>query len=282
MGAIRDLPEQLNDIATKLLSYGFGLRKDVGDVWILTYPPGDTSGLTEVAFFEPELGTGLLRVLRAEEGKLDVLHRYEQFDRQWGSIVYGNTPGDTTIAAAGCGPTSLAIVLQYLMNNGSRPRDACYAVAPPETAGYAATHGRVSGRGTAGDPMIRGIKQRWPEFDGARVTLEEATGLLEEGRLIIFLCHACSGYNRSQPLHREPNVFYNGHYMVLAGVEGARGPYQLFYVVDPGRNARNAMRAIKRRELQAHTGGFWWVYRRGEPSERVSRMPDDAPALGAP
>ena len=280
--SIPGLPEQLNNIATKLTSYGFGLRREAGGVWILSYPSGDTSGLTDVAFFENDLGPSLLRVLRAEEAKRDVLHRYEQFDRQWGSIVYGNSPDDTTIGAAGCGPTSLAIVLQYLMNNGSRPQNACYRVAPPETAQYAATHGRVHDHGTAGDPMIRGIRERWPEFDGSRVTLQEAADLLEEGKLIIFLCHGCRGYSRSQPFHRQPDVSYGGHYMVLAGIDGTRGPGQIFYVVDPGRNERRAMRAIKRAELQSHASGFWWVYQRDEPAERVSRLPDDAAPLSAP
>jgi hypothetical protein len=270
---IPGLPEQLRDIAMKLQSYGFELRKDSGAVWILTYPPGDPSGLTDVALWENDLATGLLRVLRAEELQRGVLHRYEQFDSRWGNIVYGTTPGDTTIAAAGCGPTSLAIVLQYLMNNGSLPRDACYAVAPTETAKYAETHGRVHDHGTAGDPMIRGIQANWPEFQGSRVTLQEAADLLEEGKLIIFLCKSCQGYSRNRPLHRAPDATYGGHYMVLAGVEGPRGSDQVFYVVDPGRNAKRAMRFIKRRELELHTGGFWWVYLKGEPATRVSTLP---------
>lgn len=145
------LPEQFRDIATKLVNYGFEIRKE-GQMWVLTYPAGDPSGYTEVAFLESDLAVGLLRVLRIEETQRGILYRYEQFDKRWGSKVYGHKPGDTTIAAAGCGPTSLAIVLQYLMNNGSRPRDACYAESPEDTAEYAATHGRVSGHGTAGDP----------------------------------------------------------------------------------------------------------------------------------
>jgi hypothetical protein len=267
---IPGLPEMLRDIAAKLYSYGFTLRRDLGGVWTLTFPPGDRSGYGQVGFTENDLANGLLRVLRNEETQRGALHRYEQFDSRWGRIVYGNSPGDTTIAAAGCGPTSLAIVLQYLMNNGSRPQNATYAVTPPQTASYAATHGRVSGHGTAGDPMIRGIRQQWPEFDGSRVTLDEAAALLEEGKLIIFLCHGCRGYSRNRPLHRHPDVSYGGHYMVLAGVEGSRGPNQIFYVVDPGRSAPRAMRFIKRIELSHHSGGFWWVYRRGEPETRVS------------
>src|SRR5262245_7674687 len=230
--------------------------------------------MREAAFRGGELSTGLLRILRSEEERRGALTRYEQFDRRWGTIVYGNSPGDTTIAGAGCGPTSLAIVLQYLMCNGSRPRDACRAVTPPETAQYAATHGRVSGHGTAGDPMIRGIREQWPGFTGSPVTLRQAADLLEEGKLIICLCLRCHGYARSLPLGRHPDANDGGHYRVLAGVEGPPGLDQLFYVVDPGRNANRAMRFIRRVELEKHTRGFWWVYEEGEPETRVSTMPD--------
>ena len=265
----KNLPAELRDMVKKLYSYDFTLKEDAG-AWTLRYPPGDNSGFSEVNFADVDLATGLLRALRSEEQKRSILYRYEQFDPKWGNIVYGRNPGDTTIAQAGCGPTSLAIVLQYLMNNGSRPRNACYVVAPPETAKYAETHGRVSDHGTAGDPMIRGIREKWPEFDGSKVTLGEAAGLLEEGKLIIFLCHGCSGFSRNRPAHRNPDVTYGGHYMVLAGVEGATGPDQIFQVVDPGRNDARAMRLIKRSQLQQHVSGFWWVYQKGEPASRVS------------
>ena len=270
---IPGLPERLRDIATKLVHYGFTIKLEAG-IWTITYPEGDTSGHRQIAFWEVDLAPGLLRLLRAEEEKRGDLYRYEQFDQRWGSKVYGNTPGDTTIAAAGCGPTSLAIVLQYLMNNGSRPRESCQGITPEETARYGATHGRVSGHGTAGDPMIRGIKAQWPEFDGSRVTLREAIDLLEEGKLIIFLCKGCSGYTRNRPLHRKADASYGGHYMVLAGVEGADDKDRIFYVVDPGRNENRAMRWIRQDQLQYHTGGFWWVYVKGEPADRVSTLGD--------
>ena len=270
LDAIGKLPEELREIGTKLVNYGFHIRKGAGDIWTVTFPEGDRSGYSDVSFLPADLATGLLRILREEEEARGILFRYEQFDRLWGNRVYGVHRDDTTIAAAGCGPTSLAIVLQYLMNNGSRPRAACYAITPGETADYAATHGRVSGHGTAGDPMIRGIKEQWPEFDGSKVSLQEAIGLLEEGKLIIFLCKGCRGYTRNRDLHRDTDVTYGGHYMVLAGVEGSSDANRIFYVVDPGRNASHAMRFIKQAELRNHTAGFWWVYLKGEPAGRVS------------
>jgi len=267
---IPGLPETLRDPATKLYSYGFTLKRDLGGVWTLTFPPGDKSGYGRVGFTDNDLASGLLRVLRGEEEQRGILHRYEQFDTRWSRIVYGHSPGDTTIAAAGCGPTSLSIVLQYLMNNGSRPRSATYSVAPPKNGrlrGYTRPCLGARHRGRPDDSWR--VRERWPEFDGSRVTLDEAAALLEEGKLIVFLCHGCRGYSRNRPLHRQPDVSYGGHYMVLAGVE-SQGPTQIFYVVDPGRNAARAMRFITRFELSQHAAGFWWVYRRGEPETRAS------------
>lgn len=88
------------------------------------------------------------------------------------------------------------------MNDGSRPRDACYVITPPETADYAKDHGRVSGHGTAGDPMIRGIKEHWPEFEEGKVTLSEAVGLLEEGKLIVWLCKGAKGFRQAMKTAR--------------------------------------------------------------------------------
>jgi|GEM_PF-2228516 len=285
------LPETLRDIAAKLLNYGFQIRKE-GYYWRVILPPGadmniaeaanyglnwggssgvclpeekqsgdpDDAGLLHsVGFDDASLPDGLLKLLRFYEEKRSILYRYEQVDLRWKDIVYGKQPGDTTIGAAGCGPTSLAIVLQYLMNNGSRVRNASYSVTPPETAKYAETHGRVSGHGTAGDPMIRGVKDQWPEFEGVKVTLAEAIQLLEEGRLIIFLCKGCSGKTG-----RGKDVHYGGHYMVLAGVDSSGGPNRRFYVVDPGRREKNAMKTITYTQLSHHVAGFWWVHLAGE------------------
>src|SRR5215475_4911660 len=98
---ILGLPETLRDIATKLYSYDYSLARDANGIWVLTFPPG--ARYTQVAFNERDLPNGLLRALRSEEEQRSVLHRYEQFDQRWGSVVYGNAPGDTTIGAAGCG-----------------------------------------------------------------------------------------------------------------------------------------------------------------------------------
>lgn len=94
------LPEDLTEIVTKLQSYGFKLDHYSGVIWDLTFPPGDVSGFDRVSFVDADLATGLLRVLRSEEERRQILFRYEQFDARWGKKVYGRLPSDTTIAAA--------------------------------------------------------------------------------------------------------------------------------------------------------------------------------------
>jgi hypothetical protein len=268
---VAGLPEHLNEIAQKLMSYGFELRRD-RDAWVLKFPEGDTSGLTEVAFYDHDLATGLLRVLRQEEQKRGAMYRYEQFDKRWGKIVYGRDSTYSTIAEGGCGPTSLAIILHNLLNDPRRSGSSSQTVSPVEAAKYAAYHGRVKGQGTAISVMVRDLKKQWPDLDGMPVTLEEAVQLLEEGRLIIFRCKGCKGYSKNRPLHRAPDVTYGGHIMVLAGVEGPPGPDQIFYVVDPGRNEQRAMRLIKRSEFIARRCDLLhWVFRSGDPATRVSR-----------
>lgn len=69
--------------------------------------------------------------------------------------------------------------------------------------------------------------------------------------------------------------------MVLAGVEGQWEHDRIFYVVDPGRNEKNAMRFIKQWELRHKTGGFWWVYQKGEPETRTSVAENQSRAIPA-
>jgi hypothetical protein len=75
MGKIAGLPEDLADVATKLQSYGYDLRKESSGIWVLLYPPGDPSGIGQAAFLEGNLRFGLLQILRTEEQQRNVLFR---------------------------------------------------------------------------------------------------------------------------------------------------------------------------------------------------------------
>ncbi len=272
---IPGLPPTLRDIATKLYRFGYRIEKVNTTTWILLFPGSDLGEY----ILDHQLQDGLLRTLREEEVRHGSLQMFTQFDTRWATKVYGNSPTDTTMKEAGCGPTSLAIVIKYLMNNNSlvEPDEALCKTSdgfsPVDTATYAASHGRVSGKGTAGDPMIKGISGQWAGFAGSRVSLDEAVFYLQQGKLIIFLCKSCKGYGRKAKLSDKPKVTYGGHYMVLAGVEGTTGPDQLFAVMDPGRPEQSAMFYIRRNQLETKTGGFWWVYKKEEPAQMVC-LPD--------
>ena len=63
---------------------------------------------------------------------------YTQYDERWASVPYGNG----TIKSSGCGPTSMAMVMQSYGNN----------VTPVDTSNWSLEHGyRINGQGTSWD-----------------------------------------------------------------------------------------------------------------------------------
>jgi hypothetical protein len=182
---------------------------------------------------------------------------YEQWDERWGAKRYGTSAACTNIKEAGCGPTSLAIVLNYLFQEDPESLAATgqlEIVTPVETAKYAATHGRVCNSGTAGDTMVTQVETGFPGFQGVKITLDQATGVLRGGDLVIFLCKDCTGTKRGgTPKH------YGGHFMVLSDVDASG---QTFSVLDPGNKETADIETISRTELETHTGGFWNITRK--------------------
>jgi len=269
-GLAPNVPEDLREIVERLNNYGYRLTRD-GNAWRLQFPPGHPARITQVGFFDSDLATGLMRILHEEEQRSGVLYNFKQYDNRWGNLIYGNGPGFSTIHKGGCGPTSLAIILHHLMNNGSRPRNACVGISPIDTARYAATHGRVAS-GTVGDDMVRGIAAQWPGFGGSKVSLAQVSGLLREGKLILFSSHGSHGYSESKFLQGAPDIDYAHHFMVLAGIEERSAPQDvLYYVADPARKANGkSMKFIKRSGFSAGAK-FWWVYQTSELSNRVCR-----------
>jgi hypothetical protein len=180
--------------------------------------------------------------------------RYRQGDPRWGTRRYGQAASCTNVAAAGCGPTSLAILLNYLFQEDPETVGAANQielVTPDATANYAETNGRVCNNGTVGDTMVTNVSTRWPGFHGRKITLDQATSTLRGGNLVIFLCHSCSGNDAAGVAHS-----YGGHFMVLNSVDDQA---RRFGVVDPaGANVVDITRA----ELTAHTAGFWTVERK--------------------
>src|SRR6187551_764346 len=114
---------------------------------------------------------------------------YRQREGTWGKLIYGSTHRAwahvkwTNMAWAGCGPTSLATVMDYLNRlyslDGETP--ACFlGTDPKETMNYTSTHGRSADAngnpsGTSAPIMIANSGAYYPDYQGPRVAnLEEA------------------------------------------------------------------------------------------------------------
>lgn len=181
---------------------------------------------------------------------------YKQFDPRWGKLPYGECP--TNVKEAGCGPASLAILLNYLYAEDPESVNpgAIEFVTPEETVEYAVSvNARVCGHGTKGATMVTQVSTQWPGFRGKSVNLEQAATELRGGNLIIFLCKNCTGQKKGGGKAKA----YEGHFMVLSGVDDAG---QTFDVLDPGRNEATDIETISKEELTKHTGGFWMIERK--------------------
>jgi Peptidase_C39 like family len=179
--------------------------------------------------------------------------RYRQGDPRWGSKPYGACPDGGNIAAAGCGPTSLAILLNYMFQEDPElvAGGDLEFVKPPKTADYAVTHGRKCGDGTSGETMVTNVHTQWEGFRGTRINLEQATAALLNGNLVIFHCRNCTGQKAE-----GGEKTYKGHFMVLNGVNQDN---TVFNVIDPA--GANVI-TISRAELKRHSLGFWTIERK--------------------
>ncbi|MCL4869977.1 MAG: hypothetical protein KJ063_13505 [Anaerolineae bacterium] len=184
---------------------------------------------------------------------------YEQFDKRWGAKRYGVKEECGSIKSSGCGPTTLAIILNHLYREDPENLAAhgrMEIVTPEETATYAETNGRVCGNGTSGNTMVTNVPTQWPGFAGERLDIKQATSELRNGNLIIFLCRNCTGKKK-----RGGSKSYKGHFMVLSGVNGS-GRKAVYDVLDPGANERADIATISYENLNSNNAGFWIVRRK--------------------
>jgi hypothetical protein len=181
----------------------------------------------------------------------------------WATVAYGpkdmnacagteNRPSSvskccTTYWHAGCGPTSLATLLQF---NG--------VSTDPNQVGdiFVSSGGRICNNGTLmTNEAMNAIQKAYPvKFNylgTATKGLVAAIGSLRRGQPVMFLCGGCQGKKSDGVLRSYP-----GHYMVLTGVD-SNG--QVFSVDDVGNNDPYAIVSMTQEQLMGKVGGYWNV-----------------------
>lgn len=272
------IPQELRVIAGLCDGYGITIMQDPSTRrWTITQPTGSQYVPPRPNWDNASLAEALFRHLRGFEEKAGILVDFEQFDPDWSRVVYGDPEHDpegstTTIRRGGCGPTTLATLLQYEVGRtsySSGTREITPTMLPNVTAGNANRRGyghaiqrnrgtqQWESAGTDGDAMMRRVQSDYPGFEGQRLgTMDAVIMTLRTGALVNFLCRGCAGETRSGASKQ-----YGGHFMVLAGVWGAANS-ETFMVLDCGGNADDGMARINRSNLAANNGGFWVVNRR--------------------
>jgi hypothetical protein len=193
---------------------------------------------------------------------------YKQGGGSWGKLAYGSSNRAwahvkwTNMAQAGCGPTSLAIVMDYLnrLYSLGTATPACYlGTDPKETMSYTSTHGRAADAngnpsGTSGPIMIANIAAYYPDYQGRSVSsLKDAARILRAGSPIIFLAKNTTTYKYDRDGNKITHT-WPGHFMVLLGVEHDE---KVFWISDPSRAAHKYITSEELKKTQ-----MWWVYRR--------------------
>lgn len=210
--------------------------------------------------------------------QLTVYPGYLQGTGSWAKATYRSTNPRwhdvkwTNMAQAGCGPTSLAVIMEYITswdNAFLRNEEKCYApnVTPTETMNYTSQYGRAADSkgqpaGTAGDTMMDHLGTQWPAYTSeklgsGRAAVDRAEGYLRSGEILIFLCKNGDTYkyNAKSGIVTQ---HWDGHYMVLVGVDSvASGAKQTFFIEDPSR----ARTKFISRAMLEKCGTIWRVYK---------------------
>lgn len=188
-------------------------------------------------------------------GLLSTVHLYQQFDPRWGNTQYGRGRGFSNMTDAGCGPTSLAMAMDFQDQEdpeGHHSRGEHDYYTPRRMADYAENHGRVKGSGTAGQVMMDDLHGSFANVQGN--TLNGRAGAAESlnnGIPVVIVGRNIGGSNNQGEAVRP----YGGHFMVLSGVSQDG---QSFDVQDGGRRQERAIRHMTRGQL-GNAYGFWNV-----------------------
>ena len=133
-------------------------------------------------------------VLLGKAGETKVTY-YNQFDKRWASQMYGRS---STIGEAGCGPTSLAIVISTLTGKD---------VDPPTLCSWSVKNGhRCEGNGSYHSLIPAGAEHYGLKVEKlGRSSAGELEKHLSSGKLVVAIMS-------------KGNFTANGHFIVLRGI----------------------------------------------------------------
>lgn len=170
---------------------------------------------------------------------------YRQAGGTWGNLTYGSTNPHwkdvqwTTMAEAGCGPTSLAMVLDYLdrLSPHAQGNFTYAGISPRNTMDYTSTYGRAADdkgvpQGTSGKIMMDNVSRYWPDYTSRPVMgIKDAKLLLRQNKPIVFLARD-NVVTWKYENGRRVEMKWPGHFMVVLGYEGDGDP---FWIADSSR-----------------------------------------------
>ena len=164
-----------------------------------------------------------------EQGETKVVY-YSQYDVRWKNLPYG----DATIGQAGCGPTSMAMIISSLTDKTVDPIQMCNWSS---SKGY-----YVPGAGTAWS-FVPGAASNWglPCRDMGKGNAQAVVSALSQGKLVIMSTGSGSYYQG------------DGHFLVLRGVD----EHGKILVADPASKVKSETSWT----LQQITSGLknWWI-----------------------
>ena len=193
----------------------------------------------------------------ADAGCTTEVPLYKQTASPWGDDAYGYKDEaqrePATIASSGCGPTSLAMVLAYLMKNP--------AMKPDAAARYCLQNNyRPPGGGT--DPACFNAYAREKGFRAEQIDANRTKQLLRQSIPIIMVVKNCQIGADGRGRYTGSRDDVGGHYIVLKKIRQAMVNGQEKTIVeinDPNKNnlwdyPENIFGSCAKR-------GYWYIHR---------------------
>lgn len=162
-----------------------------------------------------------------EEFESGVIPKLLQWDERWGYAPYGTS----TIAASGCGPTCVAMIVSYFKDDAS--------ITPNVVAQYAMEHGYVTEDNSSLWSLMEGGPEHWGiQVSECGIDEDEVAQTLESGKPII--CNVGEG-----------DFTDDGHFIVLTSYKNGK-----VTVNDPF-SIKNTEKTWVYQEIQDQIRGLW-------------------------